>query len=95
MKRLTAYQLACGAADGTKLGNGISVTLWKEHNVYHVRAHDHEHHKRLWWHCFDTAAEAYKCKNDYVKSFRFHQAIDQEIEAAANRPAYPYNKGPR
>jgi hypothetical protein len=51
--RLTAYGLSCGYIERKKLGF-ISVTLWREHDVYHVRAHDHDTGQRVLWDSFDT-----------------------------------------
>ena len=47
----TAYELACGCIDRTERG-GVRVTLWKEHNVYHVRAHSFAEHRRISWKSF-------------------------------------------
>jgi hypothetical protein len=46
--RLTAYGLACGYVERQE-AIGRQVTLWREHGVYHVRAHDFREHKRLAW----------------------------------------------
>ncbi len=63
--RLTPYALACGYVERheTKPGTitGKSVTLWQEHGVYHVRAHDYDAHKRLLWESFDNLTPARKC----------------------------------
>ena len=58
----TAYELACGCIDRTECG-GVRVTLWKEHNVYHVRAHSFAKHRRISWEVFrllPTARKAYR-----------------------------------
>ena len=56
---LTTYDLACGYIE-QKENNGIRVTLYKEHNTYHVRGYDFNNHWRLFWDCFDNVIEARK-----------------------------------
>jgi len=56
---LTGYGLACGYIERAE-ARGISITLWKEHNCYHVRAHNHNTGERLYWNTFDTLTEARK-----------------------------------
>lgn len=51
--RLTAYGLSCGYIERKKLGF-VSITLWREHDVYHVRAHNHDTGQRVFWDSFDT-----------------------------------------
>jgi len=55
---LTAYALACGYIH-VRVRNTVSVTLWREHGCYHVRAHDSER-GRLWWDSFITLTDARK-----------------------------------
>lgn len=42
MKRLSAYQLACGYVEAWRFVRAteepIELRLWKEHGTYHVRA---------------------------------------------------------
>lgn len=54
---LTAQQFACGYVQ-RKERKGIAVTLWLEHGVYHVRAHDHGVHERLEWQVGRTLKQA-------------------------------------
>jgi hypothetical protein len=54
---LTAYQLSCGYVQQHER-NGICVTLWREHTVYHVRVHDFNSHERIAWYSFRTITPA-------------------------------------
>ena len=58
----TAYGFACGYhaqrhPEGTHL---VTVTIWKEHGVFHVRAHDFTDQRRLCWNTFRLVNEAYR-----------------------------------
>lgn len=59
--RLTAYSFACGYIE-QRQWRSIGTTLWHEGACYHVRQHDTEV-GRVFWHCFDTLAEARNCFN--------------------------------
>lgn len=54
---LTPYQLACGYVEQQEIKT-TRVTLWNEHGVYHVRAHDFEQRGRLAWEVFTKLTEA-------------------------------------
>lgn len=56
--KLTAYALACGYIEKKERGT-VQVTLWREHGVYHVRAHDFER-GRIFWDSFITLTDARK-----------------------------------
>jgi hypothetical protein len=55
---LTDYSFSCGYIE-RKENNGISITMWKE-NCYHVRKHDFNTGKRIYWNAFDTLGKAKK-----------------------------------
>jgi len=55
---ITRYELNCGCIERKGSLNNITVTLWKEHNVYHVRAHDFVNSKRIMWQSFQTLKPA-------------------------------------
>lgn len=59
---LTGYALACGYQETRKLRGyeNADVTLWREHECLHVRAHDFITHKRLFWETPETIREARK-----------------------------------
>ena len=59
LKRLTAYEFACGFVERIEKNN-TRITTWKEHGVYHVRAHEFEGRGRLEWNSFRTLQEARK-----------------------------------
>ncbi len=65
---LSAYQLSCGYVQ-LKEEDGVRVTLWKQHGVYHVRAHSFVDHIRLEWMVYSTLAEARKAFRDMVLKF--------------------------
>jgi hypothetical protein len=44
---LSAYGLGCGYVEHRER-NGISVELWREHGVYHVRTHDYSAGRIHW-----------------------------------------------
>jgi hypothetical protein len=54
---LTPYALACGYVEKRHKG-GMSITLWQEHGVYHVRAHSHSLHKRILWQSMPKISDA-------------------------------------
>ncbi len=58
---ISAYGLACGYIERKRLGT-VSVSLWSEHGVYHVRAHC-SHHGRRFWESFRTLSAARKHYN--------------------------------
>ena len=60
---LTAYGLACGYIEQRDLAPGVQVTLWHEGGpLYHVRAHDHNTHVRLFWF---TSPSLKECRKVY------------------------------
>jgi len=62
-KKLTAQALACGYYQVKHYGP-IQIKLWKQHTVYHVRAHDFETGKRRLWETFYTLAAARRYYNN-------------------------------
>ncbi len=48
MSKLTKYQLACGYIQKTNV-SGLEITLWHEHSHYHIRLHNFNSHKRVFW----------------------------------------------
>ncbi len=54
---VSVYGFACGLVESAYHGR-VNVTLWREHGCYHVRAHDHENSRRLFWDSFRTLGEA-------------------------------------
>lgn len=58
--RLTPYALACGYIETRKLAfyADATVTFWHEHGALHVRAHDRENGKRLFWATPETVSQA-------------------------------------
>ena len=47
---LTQYALTCGYVQVRELSPGVEIKLWHEGGpCYHVRAHDFNNHKRLFW----------------------------------------------
>ena len=74
-KENTAYALACGYVTRKYYG-AISVDLWREHGVYHVRAHDHATGKRQFWESFRTLKEA----QAFYKEIKF-SVVEREKES--------------
>lgn len=62
--RLTPYSFMCGYIEQIDKNNK-RVTLWHEHNTYHVRAHDFSNNTRLVWDTYKTLTEA---RNGYSKA---------------------------
>lgn len=56
---LSRYNLCCGYVQVHE-EKGIRLTMWHEHNTYHVRAHNHTEHVRLFWDVFETLTDARK-----------------------------------
>lgn len=90
MKRLTAYELACGCVRSQYVGK-INITLWSEHGVYHVRAHDHGESKRLWWDTYHTALNGNARFETAVKVF----TAEQEKRDADRAEYNAWNRGDR
>lgn len=59
--RLTPYALACGYVE-TIEHKGHTLTLWQDGGCigYHVRQHDHNTGKRIFWDCPHTLSQARK-----------------------------------
>lgn len=57
--RVSAYGLACGYIERATLSE-TQLSLWCEHGVYHVRAHDFGGHGRLFWDSFRLLSAARK-----------------------------------
>lgn len=55
--RLTPFALACGYVEKKTVG-GVEVTLWMEHNAYHVRGHEFDGRGRVFWDAFPTLGAA-------------------------------------
>ena len=53
---LNGYSLACGYIEKHDK-NDIAITLYKD-SIYHVRAYDFKHNKRLHWITFSTLEKA-------------------------------------
>ena len=58
---LTNYSLSCGYYEYQEK-NGIRIELWKE-ECYHVRKHDFNIGKRIFWNSFDKLTDARKFYN--------------------------------
>ena len=56
---LSAYSFACGYVEVDFIAE-VRLSMWKEHNTYHVRAHDNKAGQRLFWDVFDTIGPARK-----------------------------------
>jgi len=57
--RISAYGFACGYVESVYHGR-VNVCLWSEHGTYHVRAHDHENKRRVFWDSFRLLSDARK-----------------------------------
>jgi len=66
---LTSYGLACGYIEQFEHLQQ-RVTLWKEHNAYHVRRHNFFRNKRVFWDSFETLTEARKRYNESSKEIK-------------------------
>jgi hypothetical protein len=56
--QLTRYALSCGYVEFSPTTASTVITLWREHGVYHVRAHNHETGQREAWRVFRTLTAA-------------------------------------
>ena len=62
-ERLTAYEFNCGYVQQVEspsctVNQGIQLQMWKEHGVFHVRAHDFSKSERIFWDSFQTMTQA-------------------------------------
>lgn len=56
-KKPTAYEFACGALQSYNQGD-LSIKIWCEHGVYHVRAHEYNGAGRKDWQVYRTLGDA-------------------------------------
>jgi len=54
---LSRSGLRCGYVE-TYTRGGVHLSLWREYDTYHVRAHDHDEGKRLCWDSYGTLGPA-------------------------------------
>jgi hypothetical protein len=57
---LSDYELSCGYVESA-MRNKVQVKLWKEHGVYHIRAHDFNSHARIDWKVYPELKQARAC----------------------------------
>jgi hypothetical protein len=67
---ISGRDLSVGGVQKKILGNGVEVSLWKEHGTYHVRAHDFNEHKRLDWKSFPTMSAARVAFGKMVRQYK-------------------------
>ena len=97
MIRLSEYELACGCVRSQYVGR-ISITLWCEvEGVYHVRAHDHENKKRLFWDTYSQVILAHRRFETAVRVLTAKQdkrdADRAEYDAWSPKDRISINKG--
>lgn len=70
---LTKYALACGYCHRESVGKGdaIEVSLFMEHNTFHVRVHDFCKHERISWEVTKSLLEA---RTHYNNALRLHRS---------------------
>ncbi len=71
---LSVYELSCGGVEQNE-HNGIRVSLWREHSVYHIRAHDFVAHSRLEWTSKRTLTDARKEYKRMIHDYVCTQAM--------------------
>ncbi len=65
--RLTGYALACGYVERVESEDkSISIDLWREHDCYHVRAHNFNK-GRIFWDSFDDNLTSARKRFDKAK----------------------------
>ncbi len=57
--RLTPYAFACGYIEQFEY-KGIQITLWKENGAWHLRKHNFNTGKRIFWDCPSTLSNGRK-----------------------------------
>jgi hypothetical protein len=66
MSQLTAYNLACGCVQKTKIG-ADTIELYREHSTYHVRRFsayvDGQRRVQEFWGVFETVKDARRAYN--------------------------------
>jgi hypothetical protein len=85
---LTSYALACGyvetqAQDVINKGTlewpdfkGVSVSMWLDCGVYHIRVHNHTEGQRVLWECKDTLPEARKFFSQCLKAHKLSRKMN-------------------
>lgn len=66
---LTPYALLCGYIEQSEINNK-RVTLWGECGLYHVRSHDFNKHKRIFWETYKKLTDARKLYKNAIKENR-------------------------
>ena len=57
---VSLYSLACGYIQKRETSPGVEVTLWREGACYHVKVHDFNEHRRLFWFSSESLTECRK-----------------------------------
>ncbi len=57
---ISRYGFACGCIEEKCTTTGVCVTMWYEHETYHIRGNDLTNLKRLFWHSTRSLTEARK-----------------------------------
>ena len=65
---VSAFGFACGYIEKKEF-DGYRVTMWKEHNTYHVQYFDEEE-GRLHWDTFDTLGRARRAYRQLLKDLQ-------------------------
>ena len=69
MKKLSAKQLSFGYVQMKETGVVVRTTLWREHEVYHIRSHAFGGTGRLGWHRAKTYTLAQEVYKDHIRAF--------------------------
>jgi hypothetical protein len=63
---LSVYALSCGYMEQLAINNK-QVTLWADCGIYHVRGHDFNEHKRIFWNTYQKLTVARKAYKKAIK----------------------------
>ena len=78
---LTNYALTCGYVESQKkeipFFEGVSVNMWLDSGIYHVRVHDFTHGKRILWECKETLQEAREVFTQCLKANNLTRKINK------------------
>ena len=86
---LTNYALACGYIETQEEEvinhgftdhpnfEGVSVSMWLEGSVYHIRVHNFTEVKRVLWECKETLPEARKFFVECLKAHNLTRKINK------------------
>jgi hypothetical protein len=84
----TQYALHCGYIDQFEK-EGLSLTRWHEGGtVYHVRLHDHNSGKRIFWFCYEKTWDSLTAFRKARTAIKKGLSLDEITKHTERKPNY-------